>query len=160
MRNKTPPPDRHLARALALQGLYQWQLSGADAAAIEAWLPELAQGDDKDAAPRREADMALCRSLLHGVMATRETLVATLAPALDRPFDDLSPVEANLLLLATWELTNSLDTPAPVILNEAIELAKQFGSNEGHRFVNGVLDKVTATLRPDESARNKNARSQ
>jgi len=149
MSKKPPPPDRHLARALALQGLYQWRISGADEAAIEANLVELAstQEDGNAARPRREADMELCRALLSGVIHEHAQLTESLLPALDRPFAELSPIEANLLLMATWELTHCLETPHRVILNEAIELAKQFGSNEGHRYVNGVLDKVATALR-------------
>ena len=152
MTKKPPPPDRHLARALALQGLYHWQISGTDETTIEANLVELVLTQEEGSAsrPRREADMELCRVLLRGVMREHVMLVESLAPALDRPFAELSPIEANLLLMATWELTYCLDTPYRVILNEAIELAKRFGSNEGHRYVNGVLDKVAAALRPEE----------
>ena len=149
---KQPPPDRHLARALAMQGLYQWRISGADEAAIEAHLVELAQTQEADAAPpRREADMELCRALLCGVIRGHGELEELLLPLLDRPFAELSPIEASLLLMASWELTHCPETPYRVILNEAIELAKKFGSNEGHRYVNGVLDKIAAVVRPNEA---------
>ena len=131
-----------------MQGLYQWHISGSDEAAIEAHLVELAL--DESPPSRREADMELCRALLSGVIREYDDLKEALAPLLDRAFAELSPIEANLLLMATWELTHCPETPYRVILNEAIELAKQFGGNEGHRYVNGVLDKIAATLRPHE----------
>jgi N utilization substance protein B len=156
MSRRPPPPDRHLARALAMQGLYQWRISGADEASIEAHLPEFADyqhegREENESGARRKADMTLCTTLLRGVIREHETLVEALSPVLDRPFAELSPVEAAILLMSTWELANCPEIPYRVVLNEAIELAKQFGSNEGHRYVNGVLDKVAGRLRGQEA---------
>ncbi|MDR3322978.1 MAG: transcription antitermination factor NusB, partial [Zoogloeaceae bacterium] len=138
---KSPPKSaRRWARELALQGLYQWRVGGADAAAIEADLPNL-EG-------YRKADRELCRTLARGVFNEHPALTAQLADALDRPFDELSPIESILLLIATYELIHFPETPYRVILNEAIELAKVFGGEDGHRYVNGVLDKVALKLRP------------
>lgn len=133
---------RRRAREFALQGLYQWRVGGADEAAIEAHLPEL-EGYKK-------ADETLCLTLIRGVLRQRETLESHLADALDRPFAELSPIEANVLLMATYELAHFPETPYRVIINEAIELAKVFGGTDGHRYVNGVLDKIAAKLRSAE----------
>ena len=144
-----------------MQGLYQWRISGADEAAIEAHLVELALVEEDDSPPprRREADMELCRALLGGVIREHDDLAERLTPLLDRPFAELSPIEANLLLMATWELTYCPATPYRVILNEAIELAKRFGGTEGHRYVNGVLDKIAVVLRPEEVSGRKSGKN-
>ncbi|WP_303784282.1 transcription antitermination factor NusB [Azovibrio restrictus] len=144
---KVPPKasqksPRRRAREFALQGLYQWRVGGADEAAIEAHLPEL-EGYKK-------ADETLCLTLIRGVLRQHQTLEAQLAEALDRPFGELSPIEANVLLMATYELAHFPETPYRVIINEAIELAKVFGGTDGHRYVNGVLDKMAARLRTVE----------
>lgn len=133
---------RHRAREFALQGLYQWQLSGNDAAAIEAHMAQVT-GFDK-------ADHELFRALLHGTLREAEDLRAQLQPHLDRAVDRLSPVEHAILLLAAYELKHRIETPYRVILNEAVELAKQYGGVDGHKYVNGVLDKLAARLRPSE----------
>lgn len=135
---------RHHARELALQGLYQWRLSGDSAALIYEQLSE-------DKAPQR--DDALFHTLLCGVIEHQKSLEAALTPHLDRPINELSPVEYALLLLAAFELLYATATPYRVIINEAIELAKTFGGTEGHKYVNGVLDKVAATHRPTEFGR-------
>lgn len=143
--NKQPPRSpRRRAREFALQGLYQWRVGGADEAAIEAHLPGM-EGFQR-------ADQDLCFGLIRGVLRQRKTLEAHLADALDRPFDELSPVEAIILLISTYEMAQSPETPYPVIINEAIELAKGFGGTDGHRYVNGVLDKMAIKLRSVEVA--------
>jgi transcription antitermination protein NusB len=136
---------RRLAREFALQGLYQWQLTGHDAAAIEAHLAE-ASGFAK-------ADRELFGVLLRGTMGQVAALGAELAPHLDRKLDELSPVERSILLLGAYELAHRPETPYRVVLNEAIELAKAYGGTDGHKYVNGVLDKVAAALRPLETAK-------
>ncbi len=136
---------RHRAREFALQGLYQWQVSGNDAAAIEAHMGEV-KGFDK-------ADRELFSRLLRGAMRERDALREMISPHLDRKFEALSPVECGILLLGTFELAHEIQTPYRVVLNEAIELAKSYGGTEGHRYVNGVLDKVAAQLRPHEAAK-------
>lgn len=135
---------RHRARELALQGLYQWRLSGDSAALIHEQLSE-------DKAPQR--DEALFHTLLFGVIEQQKALEEALTPHLDRPIKELSPVEYALLLLAAFELLYAEATPYRVIINEAIELAKTFGGTEGHKYVNGVLDKVAASHRPTEFGR-------
>ena len=141
-----PPPRsaRRRAREFVLQGLYQWRVGGADEAAIEAYAPEM-EGFDK-------ADRDFFTSTLRGVMAQHEALAAQVKAHIDRPFNELSPVEACILLMGAYELTNHPETPYRVVINEAIELTKAFGGTDGHKYVNGVLDKVAAVIRPDEVA--------
>ena len=138
----TSKSPRRRAREFALQGLYQWQIGGNDEAAIEAHLAD-AEGFDK-------ADRDFFIGLLRGVLAQQADLQSALQTFLDRPFAELSPVEASVLLAGAYELTNDLQTPYRVIINEAIELAKSFGGTDGHKYVNGVLDKLAAKLRPVE----------
>ncbi len=133
---------RRRAREFALQGLYQWQLSGNDEAAIEAHLRDTA-GFDK-------ADREFFVGLLRGVLVQQTVLQDQLKAHLDRPFAELSPVEASVLLAGAYELANYPQTPYRVIINEAIELTKSFGGTDGHKYVNGVLDKLAAKLRPVE----------
>ena len=133
---------RRRAREFALQGLYQWRLSGNDEAAIEAHLADIA-GFDK-------ADRDFFVGLLRGVLAQHGALQEQLQALLDRPFAELSPVESSVLLAGAYELANYPQTPYRVIINEAIELAKGFGGTDGHKYVNGVLDKLAGKLRPVE----------
>jgi N utilization substance protein B len=142
---------RRRARELALQGLYQWKIGGNDEAAIEAHLADSA-GFDK-------ADRQFFVGLLHGVVAQHALLREQLQTHLDRPFTELSPVEASVLLAAAYELANYPQTPYRVIINEAIELAKGFGGTDGYKYVNGVLDKLAAKLRPAEVEAKRAARN-
>ena len=148
---KAPPKSaRRRAREFVLQGLYQWRVGGADEAAIEAYAPEM-EGFAK-------ADREFFVGTLRGVINQRERLTETVAVHIDRPFTELSPVEACILLLGSFELLNHPETPYRVIINEAIELAKSFGGTDGHKYVNGVLDKVAGGLRPDEVASRRQGR--
>ena len=105
------------------------------------------------AARSRRLEQNFAIGLLRGSIAQHETLREQLTPLLDRPFEELSPVEACILLIGAYEMANSPETPLRVVLNEAIELAKTFGGTDGHKFVNGVLDRLGPTLRPLESNR-------
>ena len=136
---------RHRAREFAVQGLYQWQVGGQDEAAIESQA-ESVPGFDK-------ADHELYVALLHGAMRTEVSLRDLIAPHVSRNWEEVSPIERCILLLAAFELSNSIETPYRVVINEAIELAKTYGGTDGHKFVNGVLDKLAPQLRPDETAR-------
>ena len=138
----TSKSPRRRAREFALQGLYQWKIGANDEAAIEAHLAD-SEGFVK-------ADRDFFVGLLRGVLAQQADLQASLQTFLDRPFAELSPVEASVLLAGAYELTNDPQTPYRVIINEAIELAKAFGGTDGHKYVNGVLDKLAAKLRPVE----------
>ena len=139
--NKSRTP-RHRAREFALQGLYQWLLNNEDAGAIEAHLRE-AHGFDKADAPHFDA-------LLHGTISEATTLRTGLTPLIDRPLALLSPIEHAVLLIGAYELKHHLEIPYRVVINEAVELAKSFGGIDGHKYVNGVLDKFAAIARPDE----------
>ena len=125
-----------------MQALYQWLVNECGADVLLAQFKE-----QKDFA---KADQALVETLLRGVTADADALRNRITPYLDRPIKELSPVEHALLLLATCELRDHLETPYRVVINEAIELAKSFGGTDGHKYVNGVLDKLATELRPDE----------
>jgi N utilization substance protein B len=133
---------RHKARELALQGLYQWLLAEDHAQEIRKHLAEF-KGYDK-------ADQDYLERLLNGVIADAAELEAAFGPLLDRTVDELSPVERGVLLIGAYELTHVPDVPYKVVINEAVELAKSYGGTDGHKYVNGVLDKLAASLRPSE----------
>ena len=135
---------RRRSREFALQALYQWQLAGQSLADIEKQYAA-AEGFDK-------ADSKLFSLLVSGVIKHQESLQEKLSPNLDRAWNEVSPIERAVLLIAAHELSAMADTPYRVILNEAIELAKSFGGTDGHKYVNGVLDKLAAQLRAEEIA--------
>ena len=130
---------RRRAREFALQGLYEWLLNRADAGAIDAHVREQ-EGFDK--CDREHFDL-----LLHGAIREAATIDATLAAHIDRRVDLLSPIEHAALMIGTFELLRCIEIPYKVAINEAVELAKSFGGTDGHKYVNGVLDKVAADAR-------------
>lgn len=136
--------SRRRARELALQGLYQWLLAGTPPATIRAELAE-SGGYGKCDAPFFDG-------LWNGVTDEFDTLLAAFAPYLDRAPEQLSPIEKGVLVIGAWELLRAPDTPYRVVINEAVELAKAFGGTDGHKYVNGVLDKLAAAQRPAEVA--------
>ena len=138
-KSRTP---RHRAREFALQGLYQWLLNNEDAGAIDAHIRE-AHGFDK-------ADTGHFNALLHGSIRDAGVLRDGLSPLIDRPIGDLSPIEHAVLLIGAYELKHHPEIPYKVVINEAVELAKSFGGIDGHKYVNGVLDKMAAQLRGAE----------
>ena len=150
---KKPPAKsaRRRSRELALQGLYEWLVSGAEASLIDAHIHEQ-DGFDK-------CDSVHFDALLHGCIAEAAAIDAVLARHADRKTTMLSPVEHAVLMIGTYELTHCIDIPYRVAINEAVELAKSFGGTDGHKYVNGVLDKAAADLRPLEVAARRAARS-
>ena len=132
-------PARRRSREVALQALYAWQLGGGDA--LEEVRTQEAYG---------RADRELAEGLVRGVLEKSTELQALIEPCLDRAFARLSPVERAILYIGAYELSAHPETPFKVVLNEAIELGKSFGGTGGHKFVNGVLEKLAARLRPDE----------
>ncbi|MGB7540425.1 MAG: transcription antitermination factor NusB [Burkholderiales bacterium] len=136
---------RRRSRELALQGLYAWQLSGGQVADLRSQLAETRDFD--------KADGEYFARLLSGTIEHAAALEGLIAPALDRKPKELSPVERGILLLAAFELQNVPDVPYKVIINEAVELAKLFGGTDGHKYVNGVLDKLARTLRSGEAGK-------
>ena len=133
---------RHRARELAMQGVYEWRLSGKSAALIEK-----ATRDEKSLG---RYDCEFFSQLLHGAISQQEALSAQFAPHLDRAVNELSPVEYSVLLLGTYELIHHPEVPYRVVINEAVELAKVFGAEQSHRYINGVMDKVARELRRAE----------
>lgn len=131
--------SRRRSREFALQGLYQWQLAKTDTKTIALNLAE-AKGFDK-------IDVDYFSALLDGAVGHAEELEQELAPCIDRRFSALSPVERGILLLAGYELMHRPEVPYRVVINEAVELAKTYGGTDGHKFVNGALDKLAARLR-------------
>lgn len=146
-RTGKPINPRRRARELTVQGLYQWQVGGQDEAAVLVQA-ESAPGFDK-------ADGELFKALISGVMTQAAVLQELLVPHIARSWNEVSPIERSVLLLAACELRFHPETPYRVIINEAIELAKTFGGTDGHKFVNGVLDKLAPVLRPQEATRNR-----
>ena len=134
---------RRRARELALQGIYEWLVGGQDLAAVEGHLME-SDGFDK-------SDRQHLHEVLHGVIDGADALRAQFVDFIDRRPEQLSPVEHGILLIGTYELRQRPEIPYRVVINEAVELAKSFGGTEGFRYVNGVLDKVAARLRPHEA---------
>ncbi|AOU97301.1 N utilization substance protein B [Acidihalobacter yilgarnensis] len=134
---------RHAARRLAVQSLYQWQLTGDH--------PKDILAQFKEERPLGDADMDYFRELLLGVPEHLQAIDAAIAPYLDRPLDRVDPVERAILRLAGYEMMQRLDVPYRVVINEAVDLAKVFGAEQGHRFINGVLDKAVRQLRAVET---------
>ena len=133
---------RRRAREHAVQGLYQWLVSGAAAGEIEAHIREQDEFE--------KCDRAHFNALLHGCIAEAAALDAALARHVDRKTTDLSPMEHAVLMIGAYELAHCIDIPYRVVINEAVELAKSFGGTDGHKYVNGVLDKTASDLRPVE----------
>lgn len=133
---------RKRARQAAVQALYQWQLTEQPPADIESHFI-----DDHDL---KGVDREYFRVLLRDIPLHQQELDAHLAPHLDRGIDAIDPVERAILRLGAYEFAYHPEIPYRVILNESIELAKTFGADQGHKFVNAVLDKVAAELRPAE----------
>ncbi|GHA94997.1 transcription antitermination factor NusB [Modicisalibacter luteus] len=146
---------RHAARELAVQGLYQWQLTGKPVTTLEAeFRSQVADEDLEDHENWHKvmeiADLALFHELLHNVVRERESLDASISPLLDRRLDDLDPIELAILRLGAYELAKRPEVPYRVVINEGVELAKSFGATDGHKYVNGILDKLAGRLRNAE----------
>ncbi|MFO1493613.1 MAG: transcription antitermination factor NusB [Lysobacterales bacterium] len=142
MKPTRPFPERARARRRALQALYQWQIGGGPMRRIIEQFNE-------------EQDMAIVDGgyfvdLLNGVETHLEALDAALAPCLDRRLDEVDVIERATLRLAAFELLHRLDIPYRVVINEAVELAKDFGAEGGHSYVNGVLDRLARNTRSAE----------
>ena len=134
--------ERSRAREFALQGLYQGLVGGNAVDAIDAFTRDLA-GFNK-------ADALHYDALLRGCLAQSEQLDALIAPLLDRPWGEISPIEHAVMWIGAYEFSHCLDVPWRVVLNECIELAKEFGGTDGHKYVNAVLNGLAPTLRAAE----------
>lgn len=135
---------RHQAREFVVQALYQWLLNQQPVAALMNQLRER-EGD-------ADLDETLCVNLLQGTVAHATELDQRLSRYLDRPASALSPVEHAVLLLGAEELIHHLEVPYRVVINEAVELAKTFGGTDGHKYVNGVMDKLATEVRGVETS--------
>ena len=142
---------RRVSRELALQGVYQWLFTGATPAVVLRNLKEL----DTFAG----ADAAFLKAELSGTIGEAEGLRAKVEPLADRKWDEVSPIERAILLIGAWELVHQPEIPYRVTINEAIELGKRFGGTDGHKYVNGILDKLAAAVRPDEVAKKRQKRN-
>jgi N utilization substance protein B len=141
--NSRAAQARVRARRCAVQALYQWQLSGHDPNDI---LKEFVA--DREVL---NADMDYFEQLTRGVPRHLEQLKAAIRAAIDRSVDELDPVERAILLIGAYELEHCPQTPWRVIINEAIELEKMFGAEQGHRYVNTAIDRLAHQLRPAET---------
>ena len=138
-----PKSARRRSREFALQGLYQWLLSAESPDAV---LTHIAEQDGF-----AKCDRVLFDTLLHGCIEHASALDAVLARHVDRKTSQLSPVEHAALLIGSYELMHCPEVPYRVVINESVELTKSFGGTDGHKYVNGVLDRCAADLRPHES---------
>jgi transcription antitermination protein NusB len=133
---------RSLARKLAMQALYRWQLNQGP---WQDLVQEFATEEGMD-----RADQDYFRELIQGVCQTRESLDISMGAWLDRPPEQLDPIERSVLLIAAYELTARPEVPYRVVIDEGVSLAKRFGATDGHKFVNAVLDRAARALRPHE----------
>jgi transcription antitermination protein NusB len=147
MNDKTPefikkPSLRKKARRYAVQGIYQWHLSGNAINDIEMQFLETIN--------QAKVDIEYFREILVKTLVSVTELDELLTPYMQREFEEVNPVELAVLRLACFELKERMDVPYKVVINEALELTKTFGASEGHKFVNGILDKLAKQLRPLE----------
>jgi transcription antitermination protein NusB len=133
---------RSVARKLAMQALYQWQLTQQSAAEIR---KQFLESEDSAGVDREHFE-----ELVSKTIAQHDELEATLAPFIDRPLDQLDPVETAILLIGLYELRERVDIPYRVVINEAVDLCKRFGATDAHKYVNAVLDRAARELRAAE----------
>ncbi len=144
--------NRSKSRQFAVQSLYSWLLTGHNISDIEVHF--ISEHDMED------ADVGYFQEILHFVAAHKMALVDHMEPFLSRSFAEVDPVEQAILLMGIFELEQRKDIPYRVTINEAVECAKIFGAEDGHKFINGIMDKVAGKLRADEmkAPRKKKAR--
>lgn len=139
---KVNPYMRHKARKLAVQALYQWQISKSYPGEI---LEQYRQDQDF-----KKVDAEYFEELFKNVVDSCDELDEKFKLYLDRKFEELDPIELAILRLSTYELLKRIDIPYKVVINESIELAKVFGANESHKYINGIVDKAAQDLRKME----------
>lgn len=137
------PAERRRARVMALQALYQRHMAKAPVSQIEA---EFRVDNDMS-----NVDLAYFQDVLRGVDRHQKELDEVISPYLDRPLQEVDPIELCILRLGAYELKHRIDVPYKVVLNETIELAKRFGGTEGHKYVNSILDKLSQRIRIAET---------
>ena len=143
MSENLPTSRRGLARRLTVQALYQWLVNETSPEALLRQFAEEPEGLGR-------ADPAYFSELLHGVVLQRPELTAAITPHLDRPLEQLDPVEHAVLLLGAYELMYKPEVPWKVVVNESVGLTKVFGAEDGYKFINGVLDKLARSARSTE----------
>jgi N utilization substance protein B len=149
VRKAASKSNRSRAREFALQALYQHIVGGNEAAAIDAFT--------RDLAGFHKADAAHYDAVLHGCIGAAAELDALITPLLDRKMAEISPIERATMWIGVYEFQHCLDVPWRVVLNECIELAKEFGGTDGHKYVNAVLNGLAPRLRAAEVAADKGA---
>ena len=142
---KIPISHRKRARDLLVQALYQWKLAGNDPIQIEA---EFRADNGK------KTDWEFFHQALSYISGHAVELNELYAPHLDRPIEQLDPIETGILQLGMFELSQRIDVPYKVVINECVELAKKYGATESHKYINGVLDKAARALRKAELGSN------
>ncbi|SRR5690554_1536252 len=140
--SKATPAARRKARHYAVQALYQWQMAGADLISIET---EFRTDNDMS-----KVDLEYFNDVLHGIPREKSNIDEKVTPLLDRRLDEMTPVELAIVRLGAYEMIYRVDVPYKVVINEAIELTKKFGATDGHKFINGVLDKLAQRERKVE----------
>jgi N utilization substance protein B len=133
------------ARKAVVQALYQWQITGQNLNLIEQYFI-----DEQFFVENEKIQRDYFSDVFHAVPQNLIDIDALLSNFVDREVDAVDPVERAILRLATYELIHAEDTPYKVIINEAINIAKDFGADGSHRYINGILDKVAQKQRPDE----------
>jgi N utilization substance protein B len=145
------PPDkktrygtraRSMARKLVMQALYQWQMTRHDANDIS---QQFVESEEFGGADREYFD-----ELLRGCIKGKDAIDAAIAPFIDRPLEQLDPVETAILMQGMYELRSRSDVPYRVVINEAVDLAKRFGATDAHKYVNAVLDRAAKEIRAAE----------
>lgn len=135
---------RKRARRGAVQAIYQWQMNGGSSDGIRS------QFREQDG--MRDVDWGFFDALVDGVITDCDELDEVLSPVLDRTIASLDPIERAILRIATHEFRSHIDVPYKVVINEGVELARTFGADQSHRYINGVLDALAPSLRPNEGA--------
>ncbi|WP_078476596.1 transcription antitermination factor NusB [Solemya elarraichensis gill symbiont] len=134
---------RHKARQLAMQGLYQWQVNQQN---VEEIINQFLGDEDMG-----KFDVPYFRDLLSGVPSHLDSIDEKIKPLINRSIEQVDPVERAILRLGVYEMMQHPEIPFRVVINEGVELAKTFGAEQGHRYINGVLDKLAPQLRPFEA---------
>ncbi len=133
---------RSIARKLAMQALYQWQMTSHDANDLTKQFIESAEFAG--------ADREYFEEIVRGCIKQKQAIDVAIAPFIDRPLDQLDPVETAILMMGMFELKSRVDVPYRVVINEAVDLAKRFGATDAHKYVNAVLDRAAKDIRSAE----------
>ena len=133
---------RSIARKLAMQALYQWQLTDQQAGEI---IGQFLESEDSAGVDREHFE-----ELVRSCIGQNEAITAALTPFIDRPLEQLDPVESAILMIGMYELRERLDIPYRVVINEAVDLCRRFGATDAHKYVNAVLDRAARELRAAE----------